>query len=164
MQSQSPIILLNKFFSIGSKPSPETFPELPICVLWLRFVLAIAFALYLTSSPTAGVVSILFGLNIVTFTPLLFCKMLLLADMDAWENKLTFTGVPNAVGLLLLVWVYCFTNQHEEEEAKFITTMIAQQAIQQVATFDDSVLSSEDILAGKSSNDMFDQAETHSEF
>mmetsp|Transcript_27725 Transcript_27725/g.41957 ORF Transcript_27725/g.41957 Transcript_27725/m.41957 type:complete len:164 (-) Transcript_27725:285-776(-) len=163
MQNQSPTMLLSKFFSIGSKPSPETFPELPTCVLWLRFVLAIVFALYLTTSLRAGAVSILFGLNVVTFVPLLFCKILLLADMDAWENKLTFTGVPNAVGLLLLVWVYCFTRQHAEEEAKFITTIIAQQVMKQVDKSDGSFSGDVNSL-NEVSDGVLNEAETHSEF
>lgn len=123
-------IIIGKFFAIGSKPTEATFPELPDCVLWLRFCLAILYGLYL--GPKAGAVNALFGMNIVTFVPIMYCQLLLVADMDSYEEvSLHFVGVAQAIGLVLLVWIYGFTQLHAPEEAKLVAAMIVQQVVQQ---------------------------------
>jgi hypothetical protein len=122
-------IIIGKFFAIGSKPNPTTFPELPDCVLWLRCTLAVGYGIYLGARP--GAVNLLFGLNVVTFLPIMYCQLLLLADMDSYTEptSLHFVGVVQAVGIVMLVWIFGFTQAHAAEEAKLVAAMIVQQVV-----------------------------------
>jgi hypothetical protein len=118
--------ILKKFASIGSKPTPESFPELIDCVIWLRFVLAVSYGLYL--GPTLGAVNALFGLNLVTFLPILYCQLILVADMDAFKS-IHFAGVPNALALLILTWTLGFTRHFSEQEMKFVASVVLQRVV-----------------------------------
>jgi len=57
----------------------------------------------------------LYGLNVVAFVPIMYTK-LLGADLDSYDN-IIFAGVPNALALLLLVWIYCYSLDNASEEA-----------------------------------------------
>ena len=118
--------ILHKFASIGSKPTPESFPELIDCVIWLRFLLAVSYGLYLGS--TVGAVHVLFGLNLVTFLPILYCQLILVADMDAFKS-IHFAGVPNALALLILMWTLGFTRHFSEQELKLAASVVLQQVV-----------------------------------
>jgi hypothetical protein len=114
--------ILKKFTAIGSKPTPDSFPELVDCMIWLRFGIALAFGLYLGSITMTGGVYCIFGLNLITFIPIFYCQFLLVADMDAYKSSLYFAGVPNAFALFLLIWILCFTWQYSDEETKVATS------------------------------------------
>ena len=118
--------ILRKFAWIGSKPTPESFPELIDCIIGLRLILAISYGLYL--GPTVGAVHALFGLNIVTFLPILYCQLILLADMDAFKN-IHFVGVPNALALLILVWILGYTRHFSEQELKLAASVVLQHVV-----------------------------------
>jgi hypothetical protein len=114
--------ILKKFTTIGSKPKPDSFPELVDCVIWLRFGIAMMFGLYLGSSTITGGVNCIFGLNLITFIPIFYCQFLLLADMDAYKSSLYFSGVPNAFALFLLIWITFFTWHYSDDETKVVTS------------------------------------------
>jgi hypothetical protein len=118
--------ILKKCTALASKPNAETFPELVDCIVWLRFGLAIAYGLYL--GPKIGAIKLLFGLNVVTFVPIMYCQLLLLADMDSYQS-LHFAGVPNALGMLLLVWVFACTLHYTEDEMKLAAALVLQQVV-----------------------------------
>ena len=118
--------ILRKFSAIGSKPTLESFPGLEDCILWMRFLLAIGFGMYL--GPTAGALGFMYGLNIITFLPILYCQLLLLADLDSFKN-LHFVGVPNALAMMLLVWIFGFTRQYSAEELKLASAVVLQQIL-----------------------------------
>jgi hypothetical protein len=40
---------------------------------------------------------------------LLYCKLALLVDTDAYDGKLIFDGLANAMALVLLMWIYFYT-------------------------------------------------------
>lgn len=104
---------LKKLFAFGSKPNASTFPELQNVVVWMRCLMAIAYGVYL-SRGTAGGVGMLYGLNVIAFVPVMY-TILLGADADSYDN-LTFAGVPNALALMLLAWIYCYTLDNASEE------------------------------------------------
>lgn len=72
--TESKASILQKFFALNSKPTKETFPELPNMVIWMRFVLAACYGFWLGAGTQRGGVGILFGLNFVTFVPILYCN------------------------------------------------------------------------------------------
>ena len=112
--------MLGQFLSFGSKPTAESFPELPECITWMRFVLAVNYGIYMgltVVNNEKGAIPLLMGLNFVAFSPLLYTMVVLQADSDSYQGKLLFAGLPNAMALVLLIWIYYYTLIHEEEEA-----------------------------------------------
>ena len=106
--------ILKKFVSIGSQPTPETFPELPECLIWMRFGLAVMFSVFYfgyrdTENFVGGALPLVMALNIVGFIPLLYCRLILVANTDAYDSKLIFDGLLNAMALILLLWIYIYT-------------------------------------------------------
>ena len=84
----------------------------------MRFCLGILYGCWLgvgTARSNSGA-NLIFGLNFVSFVPIVYCTIYLGADSDSYENKLLFSGVLNSVALLLLVWIYFYTAEHEDDE------------------------------------------------
>lgn len=112
---------LGKFLSFGSKPSAETFRELPDCLVWFRFILAMSYGFHMgftTTDNQRGAAPLLMALNFVAFAPLLYCALVLQSNNDSYGGKLLFAGLPNAMALVLLIWIYFYTRDHFEEEQK----------------------------------------------
>ncbi|KAI2497156.1 hypothetical protein MHU86_17359 [Fragilaria crotonensis] len=118
--------ILRKFAAVGSKPTPESFPELEDCIVWLRFIIAIAYGTYLGSTP--GALACILGLNVITFIPVLYCQMILLADMDEYKN-LHFAGVLNALAMMILTWIFGFTRHFSADELKMASMVVMQQIV-----------------------------------
>jgi hypothetical protein len=110
--------ILSKFFDVGSKPNLETFPELPQVVIWLRAILGLAFGAYMGLVAKKGAVGLILGLNVITFIPTIYCKTMLLADVESYGMSLQFGGVTNALALGVLVWIYGYTWRHSDAESK----------------------------------------------
>lgn len=104
----------SKFFAINSKPTSATFPELPDMIMWLRMGLGLAYGLSLGMRDSVGGVGIIFGLNVIIFVPIVYISSFLEANTDSYK-QLNFAGVPNALALMLLVWLYLFTLYHADE-------------------------------------------------
>mmetsp|Transcript_15127 Transcript_15127/g.21425 ORF Transcript_15127/g.21425 Transcript_15127/m.21425 type:complete len:161 (-) Transcript_15127:80-562(-) len=139
--------LLNKLTAWNSKPTYATFPELIDVIIWKRFVLAILYGTHLGLSQTRGAVGILFGMNVVTFFPVLYCSTYLNADTESYPN-LTFAGVPNAMALLLLIWIYFYTAEYSDDESQMAAAfaMVQNMANEQSSSTDD--ISSGDATMG----------------
>ena len=131
--------LLKKFVTLNSKPTAETFPELPEIIVWLRFVLGLLYGTWLGfGGHDRGGAGVLFGLNFVTFLPILYCTTYLGADSESYGSKIFFSGVINSFALMLLIWIYFYTVQHSDEEAKIadallmgLTRTVANATLQQ---------------------------------
>jgi hypothetical protein len=108
--------VIEKFFAPNSKPTFETFPELPDAVIWMRFVMALMYAGWLGLGFQRGGAAVIFGLNFITFVPIMYCNTFLGADGDSYGTKLYFSGVFNSFGLMLLIWIYFHTLEHEGDE------------------------------------------------
>jgi hypothetical protein len=117
---------LKKLFAFGSKPNATTFPELLNVVIWMRCILAIFYGIHLSRGSVGGL-GMLYGLNVIAFCPVMY-TILLGADMDSYDNMI-FAGVPNALGLLLLVWIYCYTADNESEEAALANMINVMQTV-----------------------------------
>ena len=117
---------LKKLVAFGSKPNATTFPELPDVALWLRSFLAIAYAWHLRGR--TGGAGFLFGLNVITFLPFIYFSTFLGVDSDSYEN-LTFAGVPNCLALFLLIWIYFYTLDNTNEEAKLVGMLNMLQTV-----------------------------------
>lgn len=120
---------LAKFFAINSKPTKETFPELPDMIVWFRCILAIVYGLWLGTRGVArtGGANAIFGLNFVAFVPVVYCSTFLGADQESYNNRLLFAGVVNAVALLMLIWIYMYTLDHEADE-QILSTFLGSDA------------------------------------
>ena len=85
-----------------------------------------------------GGAGLIFGLNIITFIPIIYMNYYLNVDTDTFKG-VTFAGVANALALMLLVWIIFFTMLHEDEE-----NMLTQGLIFSTSTSDSSISGSED--------------------
>lgn len=117
--------LVSKCLAFNSKPTKETFPELPDVILWLRFILALAYGVWLGFNPMnrAGAANLMFGMNIITFFPVVYCSLFLGADQVSYDNKIFSTGVLSSLALMLLIWTYMYTLQHESDTHALMTIL-----------------------------------------
>ena len=122
VERQKMKIILKKFFSPNSKPTAETFPELVDCIIWMRFVLAVFFGIWVGhEKQNRGGPNILLGLNFIAFLPILYAKTFLGADQDSYGTKLMFPGIMQGMALSMLIWFYFYTAAHSEDEAAFVS-------------------------------------------
>ena len=117
-----------KLTSYQSKPTEETFPELPDVLIWVRILLGVLYGISLGLRNQVGWVGILFALNVTTMLPTVYVSAFLGADPEKFKQGLTFVGVPNAMATCLLVWIVVFTHQHEEEESAFARAVVQKVA------------------------------------
>jgi len=70
-----------------------------------------------TSNDTTltGSMGLIFGLNVVSFLPIVYLNFYLNAETDSYK-ALNFAGVPNALGVMMLTWIIFFTMHHGDEE------------------------------------------------
>jgi hypothetical protein len=108
--------LLSRALHYHSQPTVETFPELTHIMIWFRAIIAVCYGMWLGWDATRGAAGILLGANVITFLPLLYCTTYLRADAESYGLKLFLGGVVNAVALMVLVWIYCFTARHAVQE------------------------------------------------
>lgn len=110
-----------KFTTFNSSPTATTYPELPQNITYLRLFLGLAYGISLAfreNIPTTtlnGSIGLIFGLNVVTFIPIIYMSFYLNVDTDSYKN-LNFAGVINGMATMILVWVIFFTMLHEDEE------------------------------------------------
>ena len=50
------------------------------------------------------------------------------ADNDSYGTAIFFGGVLNALALMLLIWIYFYTLEHEQEEMKIAQILLAMAA------------------------------------
>ena len=110
--------IIRKFLSPNSKPTLETFPELVDCVIWLRFSLAIFYGFWAGKQHSSvGSGNILVAFNLITFPPIFYCQTFLGASHESYGSKLFFSGVIQGLALAILIWVYYYTESHEQGES-----------------------------------------------
>lgn len=66
-----------------------------------------------------GFIGLMFGLNVITFFPIIYLNLYLNAQQDTYKSSggsLNFVGVQNAFALMMLLWITFYTMVHEEEE------------------------------------------------
>jgi len=121
-----------KFATFGSKPNAETFPELPECLVWLRFALALNYGYYMGNASvldnSRGITPLLMALNFIGFAPVVYCSLVLQADSDSYGGKVIFAGLANALALVTLMWIYFYTLEHASEEEKLNTLLALARA------------------------------------
>ena len=109
--------LLSKLLAVNSKPTKETFPELPDLLVWFRFVLGALYGAYLGLTPARDHtgVNILLGFNFIAFVPFLYCTTFLGTDQASYDNQLLFSGLLSSLALMLLIWTYLYTLEHDAD-------------------------------------------------
>jgi hypothetical protein len=118
-------VILKKATAINSKPTEETFPELPTVLIWIRFVLAVVYGTYIGHVGMRGGAALLHTLNLIAFIPVMYCRLYLGAEVDAYGMKILTSGLLPALTLAMLIWIYMFTVQNPEAEAKLAAMLVA---------------------------------------
>jgi ABC-type molybdate transport system permease subunit len=59
----------------------------------------------------------MFAVNLITFVPVLYATTYLGANQEEYGTKLIFGGVVQGVALVLLIWMYFYTEYHDVDEA-----------------------------------------------
>ena len=133
--------VLQKLTSINSKPNAESFPELPTCVVWIRCAIAIAYGSWLGLGTQRGGAGIIMGLNLVAFLPFMYCSTFLMADIESYGSKILFSGVLNAICLLLLIWMYFYTLEHEDDEKLIVSALLGAMSSDSAASDGNPIVS-----------------------
>jgi hypothetical protein len=123
--------IMEKLLTPNSKPTVESFPELPECIIWMRFIMAVCYGCWLVTSPSGrlrGGSNILLGLNFVTFVPVLYCTTYLGAVQESFGTSLMFGGVLQSLSVVLLIWIYFYTESHPDDVAIFAKAMMDSKA------------------------------------
>jgi hypothetical protein len=105
-----------KAIAFNSQPTETTFPELPQVLIWLRFVLGLLYGIFLGCKDIHSAVMILQLVNLIIFVPVMYTKLYLGVNGDAFGTSILSSGTINAIALCLLVWITIFTYNHEAEE------------------------------------------------
>ena len=117
--------VLRKSVAINSRPNEESFPELPTVLIWMRFCLAVAYGTYIGRRGVKAGAMVLQALNLVAFLPFMYCRLFLGTDAEAYGTQIIFSGTLQAVALAVLIWIYFYTAQMEEQELRLADLLIA---------------------------------------
>jgi hypothetical protein len=158
-------VILRKAIAVNSKPTPETFPELPTVLIWFRCVLAIAYGTYLGSGSVSGKMlrggtMMLHTLNLIAFIPVMYCRLWLGTQVEGYGLQLLTAGLFPALALAMLLWIYFFTAAHEESEGK-LAAMLISTLLSNNETMDDSTagLADTTALPVETTSDMSEESE-----
>jgi hypothetical protein len=121
--------VLAKALALNSKPTEESFPELPTVLIWFRFLLAVTYGTFLGMKDIRSGAMILQSLNLVAFVPVVYCRLYLGTGADVFPSEIIFSGLFPAVCLSLLIWIYFFTAQHEADEAKLVELLLVTPSV-----------------------------------
>ena len=119
--------VLKKALAMNSKPTEESFPELPEVLIWQRFLFGVLYGFYLGLNGVRSGVMPLQALNLICFVPLVYVRLFLGADSETFVSQALFSGTFQAVAICLLIWIYFFTADHPDDEAK-LSTLLASVA------------------------------------
>jgi hypothetical protein len=117
--------VLRKAVAINSKPTEETFPELPEVLVWIRFCIAVGYGIFLGLKGVRSGFMCLQALNLITFLPIMYCRFFLGAESGHFESQVIFSGTLNAVALCLLIWIYFFAAEHTDQERRLADLLIS---------------------------------------
>lgn len=86
-------------------------------IVWFRFLLAVLYGTYLgvPNSHRSSGANLLFGFNFIVFVPSLYCTTFLGAEQASFDNKLLTNGVVSSTALMLLLWTYFYTLEHDND-------------------------------------------------
>ena len=68
------------------------------------------------------------ALNLIAFVPTLYAKFYLNVSQDVFAMETVFSGLPNAMALTFLIWIYFFTAAHEKEEGQLAALLMSAVA------------------------------------
>eukprot|EP00560_Eucampia_antarctica_P009001 CAMPEP_0197825598 /NCGR_PEP_ID=MMETSP1437-20131217/2647_1 /TAXON_ID=49252 ORGANISM="Eucampia antarctica, Strain CCMP1452" /NCGR_SAMPLE_ID=MMETSP1437 /ASSEMBLY_ACC=CAM_ASM_001096 /LENGTH=81 /DNA_ID=CAMNT_0043425653 /DNA_START=282 /DNA_END=527 /DNA_ORIENTATION=+ len=53
----------------------------------------------------------------------MYLNFILNANVDSYTS-INFVGLPNAIALMLLIWIFMFTLEHEEDELALVSALV----------------------------------------
>jgi len=115
---------LKKAVAINSQPTEESFPELPTILIWMRFVLGAAYGTYIGTQGIKSGTMALQCLNLVAFLPWIYTRLYLGVGGEQFVSDALFAGTVQGVALALLIWVYFYTAQMEDQEQNLSSMLI----------------------------------------
>ena len=120
--------IVNQSVAINSQPTEATFPELPTVLLWMRFVLGAAYGTYVGLQGARGGSLALQALNLIAFLPFMYCRLYLgtpeTGDGAFGMGTTVLSGTAPGLALALLLWIYFYTAQMEEQELKLMDLLL----------------------------------------
>eukprot|EP00527_Entomoneis_sp_CCMP2396_P009637 CAMPEP_0198136730 /NCGR_PEP_ID=MMETSP1443-20131203/353_1 /TAXON_ID=186043 /ORGANISM="Entomoneis sp., Strain CCMP2396" /LENGTH=156 /DNA_ID=CAMNT_0043798001 /DNA_START=109 /DNA_END=579 /DNA_ORIENTATION=- len=116
--------VLKKAITFNIQPTEETFPELPDVLVWFRFVLAIMYGIYVGTNQMTTATMLIQALNLIAFVPTMYAKFYLNISSGVFDTETVLAGLPNAMALMFLIWIFMFTMAHEKEEGQLSALLL----------------------------------------
>ena len=110
----------SKFADPYSRPTFESFPELPECVTLVRFFVGVVYGFSLGYRDMTGGIGILMGASAVMFLPLIYVEQFLKAQVSNYPSNVAMAGVVQGMAAMVLVWVTIYTMMHEDLEKEIV--------------------------------------------
>lgn len=114
-----------KALAVNSKPTEQSFPELPDVLIWFRGALGLAYGMYLGLKGIRSGSAPVQAVNLITFIPFLYCRLFLGVEGDHFASQMYFSGTFNALALFMLIWIYLYTTEHEEDEMRLASLLVS---------------------------------------
>jgi hypothetical protein len=141
--------------SFQSRPTEESFPDLPTVLIWIRFLLAAAYGSFLGLSGVRSGTMLLHNLNLIAFVPIMYCRLYLGTEGDAFGSQILFSGLVQALALSLLCWIYFYTALHEGGETKLASLLVQHLGMMKSSSSNETVMGADDatstVMAGSDS-------------
>jgi hypothetical protein len=123
-----------KALALQSRPTEESFPELPDVLAWMRAFLGAAFGCFLGLNGTRSGAALVQGVNLVTFVPFAYCRFYLGTSAGQFDAAAVAGGTLPALALMLLVWIYLFTAAFPGDEARLAIALAATTTAPEAGT------------------------------
>ncbi|GAX16737.1 hypothetical protein FisN_21Hu180 [Fistulifera solaris] len=120
---------IGKALSVNSKPTEETFSELPDVLIWFRAVLGLTYGIFMGLKGIRSGPALVQAVNLIVFIPFMYSRFYLGVEMDHFASQIYFSGTFNALALFLLIWICLYTAEHEEDENQLAALLVSSSKV-----------------------------------
>jgi hypothetical protein len=121
--------VLRKAIALQSRPTEESFGELPDVLVWMRALIAIAFGAFLGFHQVKSGAAFVQGLNLITFVPFVYCRFFLGTQTGQFDMPAVAGGTLPALALFLLTWIYLFTAAFPSDEVRLAAALMTATSV-----------------------------------
>ena len=118
-----------KALAVNSKPTEQTFSELPNVLIWFRAALGLAYGMYMGLQGIRSGPALVQAVNLIVFVPFMYCRFFLGVEGDHFASQMYFSGTFNALALFVLIWIYLYTMEHEEDEIRLAALLVSTSIV-----------------------------------
>mmetsp|Transcript_7823 Transcript_7823/g.19508 ORF Transcript_7823/g.19508 Transcript_7823/m.19508 type:complete len:191 (+) Transcript_7823:135-707(+) len=119
--------VVEKLLTPNLQPKFEELPELVDYIYYIRGALAALYGIWIQYGRSENLPAqtyLMFAFNTVCFVPLAYTITYLRVDQESYGASLLFTGVPQGMALIMLIWIYMYTQSHETDEMAFANALL----------------------------------------